>query len=158
MTYKRHRFWIAAPPAPPNPFFALKCSTSDPLPPAQSKLGGRVPGVIAYSTGLAELAQSSRCRTTLRHPCPARRAPFHMLQPMVRGTRRPQTGLNPDVPAMFARERDSLGLERVSRNDLVGLKPIETNCAAAPPEKGRFIIEDNDCRRSAECGKDGGHQ
>ncbi|OPY70240.1 MAG: hypothetical protein A4E57_00654 [Syntrophorhabdaceae bacterium PtaU1.Bin034] len=31
--------------------------------------------------------------------------------PMVRGTRRPQTGRNPDVPAMFAREGDSPGLD-----------------------------------------------
>ncbi|OPY69602.1 MAG: hypothetical protein A4E57_01087 [Syntrophorhabdaceae bacterium PtaU1.Bin034] len=92
MKYQNRQFPIIDRTAPPNPFFALKCSTSDP---AKVK-----------------------------------------LLPL-----QPDTS---DVPAMFAREGNSPGLEReqlslgkslrplFKQNDLVGFMPTETNCATAP--------------------------
>jgi hypothetical protein len=114
---KRHALLITGPPDPPNPFFALKCSTSDPgneAPSTRLRNSRRTPSACL------PLKQSSAC---------ANRAPFPPLQP---GT--------PDVPAMFAREGNSPGLEReqlslgksLRQNDLVGFMPTETNCAAAP--------------------------
>ncbi|OPY70436.1 MAG: hypothetical protein A4E57_00576 [Syntrophorhabdaceae bacterium PtaU1.Bin034] len=109
MKYQSRRFSITAPPDPPNSFFALRVpalrvgSTSD-------------PASEAPSTGLRNSRSPLVVGLRLNSPRPARRAPFHMLQPMVRGTRRPQTGRNPDVPAMFARGRGFSGSgKRVSK-------------------------------------------
>jgi len=122
MKYQTHRFSITGTSAPPNPFFALKCSTSDP---AKVKLLPLACGTRdALSPSGLPLKQSSAC---------ANRAPLPPLQPVT-----------PDVPAMFAREGDSPGLEieslplgryrqRQHKQDaFVGSMPTETNCATAP--------------------------
>ncbi|OPY68797.1 MAG: hypothetical protein A4E57_01568 [Syntrophorhabdaceae bacterium PtaU1.Bin034] len=43
--HKRRQFPITVPSAPPNPFFALKCSTSDPDVPAMFAREGDSPGL-----------------------------------------------------------------------------------------------------------------
>jgi hypothetical protein len=94
MTYENRTFAMSGPSDPPNPFFALRCSTSDPgteAPPARLRLPpmgrGLYPASLSLAMGTRQvqpLKQSSAC---------ADRAPFLPLQP---GT--------PDVPAMFAQK------------------------------------------------------